>query len=52
MDPLDFVVSICIATYSIVVNVVLVIETAERHFVYVIASKLMFMASYGFHFMV
>ena len=47
-----FVVSICIATHSIIVNVTFVIETAERYFVYFIAPKLMSLASYGFYFVV
>ena len=45
-----FVVSIGVATYSIIVNVALVIKTSERYFVYFIAPKLMFLASYSFHF--
>ena len=47
-----FVVSIGKATHSIIVNVAFVIETAERHFVYFIATKLMSLASYCFHFVV
>ena len=47
-----FVVSIGIATHSIIMDVAFVIETAERHFVYLIALKLMSLASYNFHFMV
>ena len=34
-----FVVSICITTYSIVMNVALIIEATERYFVYFITSK-------------
>ena len=45
-----FAVSIGIATHS--VNVAFVIETAERHFVYFIATKLTSLASYRFHFVV
>ena len=44
--------SIGIATHSIIVNVAFVIETAERHFVYFIATKLMSLASYCFYFVV
>ena len=33
-------------------DVALVIETAERYFVYFIAPKLMSLASYSFHFVV
>ena len=47
-----FVVSIGIATHSIIMDVALVIKTAERHFVYFIATKLMSLASYSFHFVV
>ena len=47
-----FVVSIGIATHSIIMDVAFVIETAEQHFVYFIASKLMSLASYCFHFVV
>ena len=49
-----FVVSVgvALATYSIIVNVALVIETAERYFIYFIAPKLMFLASYSCHFVV
>ena len=45
-----FIVSIGIATYSIIMDVAFVIETAERHFVYFIATKLLSLASYCFHF--
>ena len=48
----DFVVSICITTYAITMDVTLVVETAERYFVYFVAPKLMFLAPYSFHFMV
>ena len=44
-----FVVSIGVATYSIIENVALVIETAERYFVYFIVPKLMFLAFYTFY---
>ena len=36
----------------IIIDVALVIKTAERHFVYFIATKLMSLASYSFHFVV
>ena len=45
-----FIVSIGIATHSIIMDVAFVIETAERHFVHFIAPKLMSLASYCFHF--
>ena len=45
-----FVVSIGITTCSIVMDVALVIKTAERYFVYFIATKLMSLASYSFYF--
>ena len=41
-----------ITACSIVMDVALVIETAERYFVYFIATKLMSLASYSFHFVV
>ena len=47
-----FVVSTGIATQSIIMDVAFVIETAERHFVYFVATKLMSLASYCFHFVV
>ena len=47
-----FVVSIGIATHSIIMDVALVTETAKRNFVYFIATKLMSLASYSFHFVV
>ena len=47
-----FVVSIGITACSIIMDVALVIETAERYFFYVIATKLMSLASYSFHFVV
>ena len=47
-----FVMSIGIATHSIIMDVVLVIETAERNFVYFVATKLMSLASHSFHFVV
>ena len=47
-----FVVSIGIAACSIIVDVALVIEAAERYFVYFIAAKLMSLASYSSYFMV
>ena len=45
-----FVVSIGIATHSIIMDVAFVIGTAERHFVYFIATKLMSLASSCLHF--
>ena len=47
-----FVVSIGIAIYPIIMNVVLVIKATEWYFIYFITSELMFLASYSFHFMV
>ena len=47
-----FVVSIGITAYSIVMDIALVIKTAERYFVYFVATKLMSLASYSFHFVV
>ena len=47
-----FVVSIGIGTCSIVMDVSFVIEAAERHLVYFIATELMSLASYCFHFVV
>ena len=47
-----FIVSIGITACSIIVDVALVIEAAERYFVYFIATKLMSLASYSFHFVV
>ena len=44
--------SIGITTCSIIMDVVLVIETAERYFVYFVVTKLMSLASYSFHFVV
>ena len=41
-----------ITATTIIMNVALVIETAERYFVYFIAPKLMSLASYSFHFVV
>ena len=49
---LYFVVSIGITACSIVMDVALVIKTAERHLIYFIATKLMSLASYCFHFVV
>ena len=43
---------ICVTTYSFVMNVALIIKTAERHFVYFKATKLVSLASYSFHFVV
>ena len=45
-----FVVSIGVATYSIIMDVALVIEATE--FIYFVTSELMFLASYSFHFVV
>ena len=47
-----FVVPIGITACSIIMDVALVIEAAEQYFVYFIATKLMFLASYSFHFVV
>ena len=44
--------SIGITVCSIIMDIALVIETAERHLVYFIATKLMSLASYSFHFVV
>ena len=44
--------SIGITVCSIIMDVALVIKTAERHFVYFIATKLMSLASCSFHFVV
>ena len=41
-----------ITACSIIIDVALVIETAERYFVYFIATKLVSLASYSFHFVV
>ena len=47
-----FVVSIGITACSIIMDVALVIKTAEQYFVYFVATKLMSLASYSFHFVV
>ena len=47
-----FVVSISITACSIIMDIALVIKTAEQCFVYFIATKLMPLASYSFHFVV
>ena len=47
-----FVVSTGIATCSIVMDVLFVIEAAERHLIYLVATELMSLASYCFHFVV
>ena len=44
--------SIRITACSIVMDVALVIKTAERYFVYFLATKLMSLASYSFYFVV
>ena len=44
--------SIGITACSIIMDVALVIETAERYFIYFVATKLMSLASYSFHFVV
>ena len=44
-----FVVPIGIATRSIVMDVSFVIEAAERHLIYFVATELMSLASYCFH---
>ena len=49
---LYFIVSIGITACSIIMDVALVIKTAERYFVYFIATRLMSVASYSFHFVV
>ena len=41
--------SIGVTVSSIIMDVALVIETAERYFVYFVAIKLMSLASYCFH---
>ena len=41
-----------ITVYSIIMDVTLVIETAERYFVYFVPNKLMSLASYSFDFVV
>ena len=47
-----FVVSIGITACFIIMDVALVIETAERYFVYFIATKLVSLASYSLNFVV
>ena len=47
-----FCVSIGITACSIIMDVALVIKTAERHLIYFVATKLMSLASYCFHFVV
>ena len=47
-----FVVPIGITACSIIMDVALVIKTAERYFVYFVATELMSLASYSFHFVV
>ena len=47
-----FVVSIGITACSIIMDIALVIETAERYFVYFISTKLVSLASYSFYFVV
>ena len=44
--------SIGITACSIIMDVPLVIEAAEQYFVYFIATKLMSLVSYSFHFVV
>ena len=44
--------SIGITACSIIMDVALIVETAERYFVYFVATKLMSLASYCFHFVV
>ena len=41
-----------ITTCSIIMDIALVIKTAELYFVYFIATKLMSLASYSFNFVV
>ena len=45
-----FIMPASVTCYSIIMDVALVMEATERHFVYFEASKLMFLASYSFHF--
>ena len=47
-----FLVSIGITVCSIIMDVALVIKTAERHLIYFVAAESMFLASYSFHFVV
>ena len=47
-----FVVSIGITASSIIMDVSFVIEAAEQHLIYFIATELMSLASYCFHFVV
>ena len=47
-----FVISIGITACSIIMDVALVIKTAERHFVYFVNTKLMSLTSYCFNFVV
>ena len=47
-----FIVSIGITASSIIKDGALVIKTAERYFVYFVATKLIPLASYSFHFVV
>ena len=49
---LCFVVSIGITACSIIMDVALVIKTAERHLIYLVATELMSLASYCFYFVV
>ena len=44
--------SIGITACSIIMDVALAIEAAERYFVYFVDTKLMSLASYSFHFVV
>ena len=50
INLLYFVVPIGITACSIIMDAALVIKTAERYFVYFVATKLMSLASYSFHF--
>ena len=47
-----FYSAISITACSIIMDVALVIKTAERHLIYFVATKLMSSASYSFHFVV
>ena len=47
----NFVMSISIPCYTIIVNVTFVIKTAQRYFLYLITSKLVVLISDCFHFM-
>ena len=46
----DEIMFIGITACSIIMDVALVIKTAERHLIYFVATQLMSLASYCFHF--